>query len=197
MGACDTVFMGRTRREETPAAVLPVPVDPLDEFAKGILSIESQIEDQFPEELCKVLKKIAYEISVVGLSESEACMISNYSHELFIALKLKYPIVQRLIEVKDLEYKRNLLRSISARAGNDDKVAMWLLEAKYPHEFNRKKGTGGGGDENPEDLIGMAIEFVRKSGDSNGLVSEESGRAFVIKTKEKSGQLQNINDVLG
>lgn len=182
--------MGRPKKTED---ALPVVVDPLDEFTKAISRVEDEVEAQFPAELCRVLKKIAYEIGVVGLTEAEACMISDYPHEKFIALKQSYPIIQKLVEVKDLEYKRNLLKSISTRAGTDDKVAMWLLEAKYPAEFNRRKGNGGNGEKDPQDLVGAAIEFVRKSADKNGLVSEESGRAFLFKTKD--GQTPRVGSV--
>ena len=182
--------MGRPKKIEAPVIT---PAEQIDEFAKAIFSVESEIEKQFPESLCRVLKKIAYEIGVVGLTEAESCMISDYPHEKFITLKQLYPIIQKLVEVKDLEYKRNLLKSISTRAGTDDKVAMWLLEAKYPSEFNRRKGNGGNGEKDPEDLVGAAIEFVRKSSGPSGLISEESGRAFLFKTKE--GQTPKIGSV--
>lgn len=186
--------MGRQKKQSD---ILPVPVDPLDEFTKAISKVEDEIEAQFPAELCRVLKKIAYEIGVVGLTEGEACMISDYPHEKFISLKQQYPIIQKLVEVKDLEYKRNLLKSISTRAGTDDKVAMWLLEAKYPAEFNRRKGNGGNGEKDPQDLVGAAIEFVRKSQDKNGLVSEESGRAFLIRTKPgENNSTKSVHELL-
>lgn len=190
--------MGRPRKQTEPEpTTLPAPVNPLDEFAQAISCVEDEVEKQFPAELTRVLKKIAYEIGVVGLTEAEACMISDYPHEKFVALKQQYPIVARLVEVKDLEYKRNLLKSISTRAGTDDKVAMWLLEAKYPQEFNRRKGSGNGEGENPKDLVGLAIEFVRKSGDRGGLVSEESGRAFIIRGKDGSAApLKDVREVL-
>lgn len=190
--------MGRPRKQIEPPAPLPAPVDPLDEFTKAISKVEDEIEAQFPAALVVVLKKIAYEIGVVGLTEAEACMISDYPHEKFIALKQNYPIITKLVEVKDLEYKRNLLKSISTRAGTDDKVAMWLLEAKYPQEFNRRKGAGGNGDgKDPQDLVGAAIEFVRKSSDKNGLVSEESGRAFLIRTKPgEAGVTKSVHEML-
>lgn len=190
--------MGRPRKpKEDEPTNLPAPVNPLDEFAQAISRVEDEIEAQFPSELVRVLKKIAYEIGVVGLTEAEACMISDYPHEKFIALKQGYPIVARLIEVKDLEYKRNLLKSISARAGTDDKVAMWLLEAKYPTEFNRRKGAGKGDGDDAKDLVGAAIEFVRKTGDAGGLVREESGRAFIIKTKDgKAASLKSVSEIL-
>lgn len=186
--------MGRPKK--TDAAPLVV-VDPLDEFTQAISRVEDEIEKQFPPALVAVLKKIAYEIGVVGLTEGESCMICDYSHEKFIALKQSYPIVQKLVEIKDLEYKRNLLKSISTRAGTDDKVAMWLLEAKYPTEFNRRKGVGGGGDKDPQDLVGAAIEFVRKSTGANGLISEESGRAFLIKTKDGAAvPIKSVHELL-
>lgn len=189
---------GRPRKTiEEPA--VPAVINPLDEFTQAISRVEDEVEKQFPADLTRVLKKIAYEVGVVGLTEAEACMISDYSHEKFVALKAQYPIVQRLMEVKDLEYKRNLLKSISARAGTDDKVAMWLLEAKYPTEFNRRKGAGGGKDDkDPADLVGAAIEFVRKSSGANGLISEESGRAFIIRGKQSdnNGGPKSVQEML-
>lgn len=186
-----------SRKKETPITT-PIVIDPLDEFANSVSRIQDEIEKQFPEVLFKVLKKIAYEIGIVGLSESEACLISDYPHEKFIELKTQYPVVTKLVELKDLEYKRTLLKSISKSGGTDDKVAMWLLESRYPSEFNRRKGSGKGGDgEDPDDLIGMAIDFVRKSGDRNGLVTEESGKAFVVKGKGgRVLDLKSIEDVL-
>ena len=171
----------------------------VDRFAAAINRVQEDVVKQFPTKLVETIKKIAYEVSIIGLTESEACLISDYPHETFIALKQKFPIVQRLMELKDLEYKRTLLKSVSARAGTDDKLAMWMLEARYPNEFNRRKGSGQGGEKDPQDLVGMAIEFVRKSGDSSGLVSEESGRAFIIKTKDGVGvpaDLMSVNQIL-
>lgn len=188
--------MGRPKKQFDIDSMPPVSADTLDEFTKAISKVEDEIEAQFPVELCRVLKKIAYEIGVVGLTESEACMISDYPHEKFISLKQQYPMIQKLVEVKDLEYKRNLLKSISARAGNDDKVAMWLLEAKYPAEFNRKRGNGGG-EKDPQDLVGAAIEFVRKSSNNGGLISEESGRAFLIRTKPgENNKTKSVQEML-
>lgn len=205
MQRCENGGMASARKskktpEATPTVVtadVPAVVNPMDEFASAISRVEDEVEAQFPAELMRVLKKIAYEVGVVGLTEAEACMISDYPHATFIALKQQYPIVARLMEVKDLEYKRNLLKSISARAGTDDKVAMWLLEAKYPSEFNRRKGSSKGDGDNGEDMVGLALEFVRKSGDAGGLIREESGRAFIIKGKDgKAATLKSINEVL-
>lgn len=193
--------MGRPTKaqvaERTALAIQESQQGEVDRFAGAITKLQDEIVVQFPAKLVETIKKIAYEISVIGLTEKEACVISDYPFETWIELKQKFPIVQRLVELKDLEYKRNLLKSVSARAGTDDKLAMWMLEARYPEEFNRRKGSGKDGEKDPQDLVGMAIEFVRKSGDSSGLVSEESGRAFIIKTKDgKPAELKSVSEIL-
>lgn len=170
----------------------------LDEFAKANIQIGKQIEDKFPEPLVKLLKKIAYEVSVIGLSEKEACLIASYPYETFLELKDKNKIVRQLIEMKDLEYKRGLLKNLSNKArGTDDKLAQWLLQARYPNEFNQRKGLSAGDDgDKGESMIGMALEFVRRNGDKQDLVSESSGRAFVIKSKGSEGIRKSIKDTL-
>lgn len=193
----DDLRMGRPRKqpivEETTLPTIP---SDIDRFTASVSRVQDEVQELFPDTLFQTIKKIAYEVSVVGLTEQEACMISDYPHETFIELKQKYPIVARLMELKDLEYKRTLLKSISTKAGTDDKLAMWLLEAKYPTEFNRRKGAGNGSGENGENLVAAAVEFVRKSGDKDGLVSETSGRAFLIRTKqgEEAKSVQQILD---
>lgn len=166
----------------------------IDGFADVALSLQQKIIDQFPAKLVKKLKRIAYEIAIVGLSEKEACLIADYDYEAYLELKSKYKIVQQMMELKDLQYKRKLLKAISEKAGNDDKMAMWLLESKYPDEFNRKKGTGKDEDES-ENMITAALEFVRKTGDKNGIVREESGRAFLVNNKGQKKTL-DINELL-
>jgi len=180
--------------------VVPVENTDLDEFANATIQVEKQIEEKFPPALVKVLKKIAYEVSVIGLSEREACLIASYPYDVFLSLKTNNAIVEQLIEMKDLEYKRGLLKNISSKARtSDDKLAQWLLEARYPKEFNRRKGngSGGGNDDDDGNMVAMAVEFVRKNGDKNSLVQEESGRAFIIKSKGEKGRVINdINQIL-
>ena len=182
-------------------------VNEFDEFLipEDLQTIEARIEEQFPEELLKVIQKISHEIAEIGLSEAEACMIADYPHETFIKLRERYPVIKELIAIKDLEYKRSLLKPLSHAATNegDDKMAQWLLMAKYNNEFNPRKGSGSGGSDSDDNLIAAGIEFVRKNGDANGLVTEESGRAFLIKKQSVSNSnspegdiIQEVNELL-
>jgi hypothetical protein len=180
--------------------VVQVENSEMDEFAQATIQVEKEIEENFPSALVKVLKKIAYEVSVIGLSEREACLIASYPYEVFLTLKKNNKIIEQLIEMKDLEYKRGLLKNISNKARTtDDKLAQWLLEARYPKEFNRRKGSGHGGGDGDDDgnMIAMAVEFVRKNGDRESLVQEESGRAFFIKSKGTDKKIiTDINQIL-
>ena len=185
-----------TKSKSTEKEIVPVKKE--DDFSRGLFNIQSEIAKIFPEEVVKIIMKIAHEISVIGLSEKEAVLISGYDYSVFQEMKKKHPLVQQLIELKDLQYKRDLLKNLSNKGKNsDDKVAQWLLEARYPNEYNKRKGGGGKGS--PEDgggMIAAAIEFVKKTGDSNGMVGEESGRAFIIKTKKGQDIIKDIQEVL-
>lgn len=165
-----------------------------DETDLEIESLESQLLEIFNEKFVKVLKRLVYEIAQVGLSEKEACLLMNFDYDKLVALKAQYPVVQRLFDMKQLQYKRDLLKTISSKArASDDKLAQWLLESKYPEEFNKRKGAGGEGG-GGEDLLGTAIEFVRKTS-SGGVIKEESGRAFVLKG-HTSKPLPSVQELL-
>jgi len=159
------------------------PTTPLDETEMEFSSVEAELERTFKDpKFVKMMQRLAYEVAVVGMSEQEACMVVNYDYEKLIALKAQHSVVRRLFEMKSLEYKRGLMKTLSNKArSGDDKLAQWLLEAKFPEEFNRRKGVGGGEDGKNADLLGAAVEFVRKSTSASGLVQEESGRAFLVK----------------
>jgi len=163
-----------------------------------IRSLEATIAEKFSAEYVMVFKKLAYEVAVVGLSEEEACVIVNFDYTKLVQMKQEHDEIHRLFELKSLEYKRGLMKTLSTTARNgDDKLAQWLLEAKYPGEFNRRKGTGKGKDDDGEDLLGAAIELIQKSTAPNGLVQESSGRAFLVKGKSGDGKVpMNIHESL-
>lgn len=146
--------------------------------------LEAKIANEFEESFVKVLRRIAYYLSRVGLTLKEACQLVQYDQALFEAKMTQYPMIGELIAFKELEYKADLLATISqkARSGND-KLAMWLLESRYPDEFNQRKGAGTGTGEGGDDLIAMGVEFVQRHGDSQPLVGTTAGRAFLVERK--------------
>lgn len=160
-------------------------------------SLEKQLNKRYNEEFVKLLKRLAYEISVVGLPLNEACMYVGIDPEKLKMVMTQDNLVSRLIETKDLEYKRGLLLSVSEKAKNDDRMSQWLLERRYPEEFSTKRvaNPGGSGD---ADLLGMAVEFIQKSGDNNPLVSEKTGKITVVKrtSAENRDFMKKIESIL-
>lgn len=160
-------------------------------------NIEKAIEEKYSSEWLLMFQKVVYEITVVGLQLKEACMIAGVDYDNLLILMKKDPLVDQLIKTKDLEYKRKLLKTVNQKAKTDDKVSMELLKARYPDEYNPRKGSGGGG-ENGDDLLAVAIEFIQKTGDSTPLVQEKSGKITMVKrtTEENKSITNKIRDIL-
>lgn len=160
--------------------------------------LEAKITAEFDPEFVKVLRRIAYYLSQVGLTLKEACQLVQMPLEQFEAKMQNYPIIAELIAFKELEYKADLLSTISskARQGND-KLATWLLESRYPDEFNQRKGAGKG-DGSGDDLIAAGVEFVQKHGDAAPLVGQSSGKAFIVAKKGSGGKdlMQRLSDLM-
>ena len=155
--------------------------------------LEAKITAEFDADFVKVLRRIAYYLSNVGLTLGEACQLVQIRLEDMEKKMQMYPMIAELIAFKELEYKADLLATISskARQGND-KLATWLLESRYPEEFNKRKGAGGGEGGGADDLIAAGVEFVQRHGDSAPLVSETAGRAFVVTKRGDGNNSQAI-----
>lgn len=159
--------------------------------------VERLIEEKFNKDFVDNLKRLCYYISRVGLTFEEACRIVRIDVDDMRSKIKAYPMIQELIDIKELQYKTELIRTISEKAitHRDDKLAMWLLEHRFPEEFNKKKGSGGLASGAAEaDLLGMAIEFVQRSSTGNGIVKETAGRAFI--TKKTAAGLTDVKSLL-
>lgn len=158
-------------------------------------SLEAQAKEKLKPETVRIVKKIAYYIAKVGLPLNEACMLVDVDFVKFQEQMKLEPLIDKIIKMKELEYKKDLLYSLSQRArdGNDSDLAQWLLEKRYPKEFGsaKKREDGGSGD-----FLLEAIEFIQKNGSSNNLVNETSGRSLVIKKSTAYGIVEKIGNVL-
>ncbi len=180
-------------------SLAPLPATrPQDEFDIRSTALETEIEKKYSPQMLDTFKRLSYEITVIGLQLQEACTIVGVEYEKLVVMMRDDPLVERMIRIKDLEYKRKLLKTVSTKAGTDDKIAMGLLQARYPNEFNPRKGAGPNDPDSSDDLLGMAIEFVQKSGDKSPLVTEKSAKITVVKrTKsENADVLKRIGEIL-
>lgn len=163
-------------------------------------SVQEQLEKKYTPTFIEILKRLAYEISVVGLPVPEACMYVGVEYERLKVAMAEDPLIERLIKTKDIEYKRNLMVAVSEKARTDDKTGQWILQSRYPDEFNPRKGSARNNDDS-EDLLGIAMEFIQKSGDNQPLVTERSGKAFLVKKSSHSSEdnaatIAKINSIL-
>lgn len=166
-----------------------------DDLLADQKKIDKHITETFPPEFCNMLKRFAYYLSTVGLSFEEACLMVRFDPEDMTDKIREYPIIQELIDIKELEYKVKLIKTVSrdAMEGNE-KLAQWLLERRFPAEFNPKKGTGSA-REDSEDLLGAAISFIQQTSDSNPLIKQTSGKAFLIRKNSKEDIVTAVSEV--
>jgi len=191
-----------------PEVLVPVPIpenpEPIymgDLTAEDLLAdqkkIDEKLKTEFPPEFVQVLKRLAYYLSTVGLDFTEACTMIRFDPKDMEAKIKEFPIIQEMIDLKELEYKVSLIKTVSGKAidGKDEKLAQWLLERRFPSEFNPKKGTGASIHEPGQELAAV-VEFIQKSNDSSPLVKETSGRAFVFKSNSGEDIITAVNQVL-
>ena len=170
--------------------VTPPPKEkPLDEIETEALelsltSLEEQAKRELSGMLLKAVKKIAYYLSKVGLSLDEACMLVDIDVDKFREEIKLHPIISKIIRMKELEYKKDLLYTLSSKArSGDDKLATWLLERRHPEEFGDKKAKP---DSGTHDLVLEAIKFIQGNGDNNPLVNPAAGSVTALRITSKA-----------
>lgn len=188
--------MGRPRKEkEKPEEELSPAEIEAQELALPSESLEKRAKERFTPEFFRALTRIAYYTANVGLPLEEACLLADVEKEHFEELRVKEPLVDRIIRVKELQFKKDMLRTIAQDARNgDSKTAQWFLEKKYPQEYGSKRGNA---DETPGDFMVEAFRFIRKNGDTNSLVVPSASRAAVVIKKDDRPLDQRIDDILG
>lgn len=175
---------------------IPVNTEPESQLELEIRSLTKQAKEQLSSELFDAIEKISPQLSRNGLSLEEACLLANYNYEAFKQHMEITPLISRIIQMKELTFKRDLMATLAQKArSGDDKMAQWLLEKKYPAEFGNRKG---GTPESGKDMLFEAIDYIQKTGDSSPLVSGNSSRAMVVKdNKEKENDvIKRVKDFL-
>jgi len=184
---------------------LIVPVTDEDVMLSNIIqNINGELQAKYPEAFYNALVNVCYEISRVGLPVQEACLMWDVDYEKFLSIMQADPLVKKLIDKKTLEYKRELLKILSAQVIQDKngKTAMDILSARFPDEFNRRKGSGDGSGTEQNNLVVNAISFVQNGGDSNPLISGSRNQARIItpedeeKKRERKGIMERLATLL-
>lgn len=188
----------KKKKEIVPLVLRGEDLENQDEIDIGAISIETELASRYSEPMVKRFKRLAYELATVGLPLDDACLVVGLDEEKVRHLIDTDDAVKRLITLKDLEYKRGLLKVVSIKAKDDEKLSMWMLERRYPDEFNPKKGSGGGG-EGGDNHIKTAITFIQMAGDKSPLVAKHNGKEYISAPRtddEHKSVLKRIKDIL-
>lgn len=167
--------------EETEPVYAPIQ-EPDDGFASSLqdaaLNFDSSLRAKFSDPEYIALRTIGAFI-MRGLTLEESCILSRVSIITLKALMEKNEDVRNFIIFKQIAFKAGLLSTISTSAKTQAKMAGYLLEKKYPAEYDPKKG-----DEaiRPPDLIERAIEYVRRGGDATPIVRSLPQRTGQVPT---------------
>jgi hypothetical protein len=187
--------MSKTKEKVAPA---PPPTETqieTDKLELSSASLEAQAQEKLSSDTIRILKKIAYYTAKVGLPLNEACTLVDVDYEKFMEQMKLEPLLEKIIKLKELEYKKDMLHVLTQKArGGDEKLAQWLLERKYPQEYGDKKKSSG---EGTDDIMFEAIRFIRKHGDNQPLVSLEGGQAVIVKHGTSKGLVERADDILG
>lgn len=148
--------------------------------------LEKKLEERLEPGLLQIVKKIGLHLSKTGLDLKESCLLARVDYEKFKKILAKDQELETLITIKALEYKKDLLMTLSQKArSGDDKRAEWLLERMFPDEFYISKRKPAEGKE--DDMLLQAITFIRGEGDSNPLVSTKKTVARVSRISGRQG----------
>lgn len=165
-----TATLAKQQQEETP------------EMATLYAVLEKSLTPQQQ----KLVKAIGFAIGATGISIPDACIRSKVPVADMRVLMEQIPEVAEYFQLKQIEYKYQLLKIITNKATQegDVKLAMWLLEKQYANEFDSsvKKDIEKMKRGNDEDVVEMAILTIRRNNANSVPVNESSGAATTRET---------------
>ena len=156
------------------------------------VSLSQEARDKLPTKTLFLIQRISYQLSENGMTLDESLVLTNVNRELLNELIDKFPIINRVIQYKELEFKKRLMRVLVRQVSKgDNSIAQWLLEKRYPEEYG-KKGVHSGSGSSVRIMFQKALVFIQSSGDSKSMVSKVSG-----DLRLKSGDdLQTVDSVI-
>lgn len=148
--------------------------DDITEFDRAYLDAVKAL----PANIARITGKIGWKMKNEGLTIEEACLLANVDLEWMQKTMNAFPIIEKIFRKKELEWKTALMAPIQKKAKLDDKMAIFLLENRYP----KKKSRASDDDGDPEDMMAAVISHIQETGDSSPLVRRESNTALVLAT---------------
>lgn len=136
----------------------------------AIESFESDLTLLFSEDEIKKIRAVG-SFLVTGMALEESALLARLNPDEFKKKIEEVPALKAFILLKETTFKARLM-NVMTRSAIDGrtKEAMFLLEQRFPHEFNRKATNPEEDHGDKDDLIRQGIDHVRQNGDSEPLV---------------------------
>lgn len=166
----------------------------IEDEPEGFTEFDAEFKTQkaeIPGDVRLIIEKLAYQVKVVGLSVEEACLLKNIDTDWLDNIITKYPVIDRILRQKELEFRVALMKPLIAKAKVDDKMAQYLLELRTPKD--KKKSSSD--PEEDASMLALAISHIQENGDSSPLVRRESGFAVLAKgpsAKDLMGKIKAL-----
>lgn len=163
--------------------------------------IEKKIKDQpsTPEDnerQLRIVKEIGRNL-IEGMSIGDSCLLSRIDKDIYDKWVEDIPEIGKYMEIQRLTYKQKLIRTLNQQAtiNGDFKIALQLLIANFPHEFNpaiqKEKEKNSRPQEENNNILSEVFNLIQKSEDQ--IVNKEQ--------KTQTDTIQNpikqlISDIL-
>lgn len=119
----------------------------------------------------RAVQEIALNISE-GISIYDACLLARIDKDLYDKWIVDIPEIDKLMEIERLKYKSKLIKTLNKQAtvNGDFKIALQLLVANFPQEFNpaiqKEREKNNKPAEETNNILQEVFDIIQKSEDS-------------------------------
>lgn len=160
----------------------------------GVSKISLAVKKALTPEEFNIVTQISINMVQKGLGIKDACLLANYDYDQLRTLKKKFPVVEKLFQMKEVEKKARWISTLHGKASKDAGAAEFLLKSEYPQEYGTQRGKGT--DNSSNDVIAAALTLIMESGDNEPLVKESSRHAITVATDGKKSIVKSIKQYL-
>jgi hypothetical protein len=106
---------------------------------------------------------------IEGMNISDSCLLARIDKEIYDKWVESIPEIGKYMEIQRLTYKQKLIRTLNQQAtlNGDFKIALQLLIANFPHEFNpaiqKEKEKNSRPPEENNNILQEVFNFIQKS----------------------------------
>lgn len=136
-----------------------------------IIEYKIQNQDDPTKELkLRAVKQIASNL-VEGMSLYDSCLLARIDKEIYDKWVEEVPEIGKYMEIQRLTYKQKLIKTLNQQAtvNGDFKIALQLLVANFPQEFNpaiqKEKEKNSRPQEENNNILNEVFNIIQKSED--------------------------------